>query len=108
MVDVAFAVSDFYIDDFSFVIFNGKSMGESFFFLKGMLGLASLPFSTSPVLYLTSQYAPYLVLAVIFSTSLPHSVKLAVKKRSDSASALIGALVYSALLFICTGFILHP
>ena len=93
---------------FSFVIFNGTSMGESFFFLKGMLGLASLPFSTSPVLYLTSQYAPYLVLAVIFSTSLPHSVKLAVKKRSDSASALIGALVYSALLFICTGFILHP
>ncbi|MBQ2792322.1 MAG: hypothetical protein IJE98_04335 [Oscillospiraceae bacterium] len=92
----------------SFVIFNGNSVGQSFFFFKGMLGMESLPFTTPPILYLASQYAPYLILSVIFSTSLPHSVKLAVKKRSDTLSALIAALVYGILLFICTGFILHP
>ena len=71
----------------SFVIFNGRSVGQSLFFFQGMLGLGGLPMATSPILYLLSQYAPYLVLAVLFSTSLPHSLKGALRKKSPAAAS---------------------
>ncbi len=93
---------------FSFVIFNGRSLGESLFFLRGMLGLGGLEPASPSVLYLASQYAPYLVLAVLFSTSLPHSIKNTLKKKSQAAAAIAGALCYGILLALTTGFILHP
>ena len=93
---------------FSFVIFNGRSVGQSLFFFLGMLGLGGLAPATSPVLYLASQYAPYLILAVLFSTSLPHSLKGALRRKSPAAAALAGAVCYGALLILTTGFLLHP
>ncbi|MGN0625769.1 MAG: MBOAT family O-acyltransferase [Oscillospiraceae bacterium] len=93
---------------FSFVIFNGRSVGQSLFFFQGMLGLGGLPMATSPILYLLSQYAPYLVLAVLFSTSLPHSLKGALRKKSPAAASAVGMVFYGGLLFLSTGFLLHP
>ena len=93
---------------FSFVIFNGRSVGQSLFFFLGMLGQGGLAPATSPVLYLASQYAPYLILAVLFSTSLPHSLKGALRRKSPEAAALAGAVCYGALLILTTGFLLHP
>ena len=93
---------------FSFVIFNGRSVGQSLFFFLGMLGQGGLAPATSPVLYLASQYAPYLILAVLFSTSLPHSLKGALRRKSPAAAALAGAVCYGALLILTTGFLLHP
>ncbi len=93
---------------FSFVIFNGRSLGESLFFFRGMLGLGGLEPASPSVLYLASQYAPYLILAVLFSTSLPHSIKNTLKKKSQAAAAIAGALCYGILLALTTGFILHP
>lgn len=93
---------------FSFVIFNGRSVGQSLFFFQGMLGLGGLPMATSPILYLLSQYAPYLVLAVLFSTSLPHSLKGALRKKSPAAASAVGMVFYGGLLFLATGFLLHP
>lgn len=92
----------------SFVIFNGRSVGQSLFFFQGMLGLGGLPMATSPILYLLSQYAPYLVLAVLFSTSLPHSLKGALRKKSPAAASAVGMVFYGGLLFLSTGFLLHP
>ena len=92
----------------SFVIFNGRSVGQSLFFFQGMLGLGGLPMATSPILYLLSQYAPYLVLAVLFSTSLPHSRKGALRKKSPAAASAVGMVFYGGLLFLSTGFMLHP
>ena len=92
---------------FSFVIFNGRSVGQSLFFFLGMLGLGGLAPATSPVLYLASQYAPYLILAVLFSTSLPHSLKGALRRKSRGGR-LAGAVCYGALLILTTGFLLHP
>lgn len=92
----------------SFVIFNGRSVGQSLFFFQGMLGLGGLPMATSPILYLLSQYAPYLVLAVLFSTSLPHSLKGALRKKSPAAASAVGMVFYGGLLFLSTGFMLHP
>ncbi|MDD3194027.1 MAG: hypothetical protein PHE47_09350 [Oscillospiraceae bacterium] len=92
----------------SFVIFNGRSVGQSLFFFQGMLGLGGLPLATSPALYLISQYAPYLVLAVLFSTSLPHSLKGVLREKSPVAAAITGAVCYGMLLILSTGFILHP
>lgn len=92
----------------SFVIFNGRSVGQSLFFFQGMLGLVGLPMATSPILYLLSQYAPYLVLAVLFSTSLPHSLKGALRKKSPAAASAVGMVFYGGLLFLSTGFLLHP
>lgn len=93
---------------FSFVIFNGRSVGQSLFFFQGMLGLGGLPMATSPILYLLSQYAPYSVLAVLFSTSLPHSLKGALRKKSPAAASAVGMVFYGGLLFLSTGFLLHP
>ena len=93
---------------FSFVIFNGKSLGESLFFFRGMLGLGGLAPATSSSMYLASQYLPYLILAVLFSTSLPHSIKSALQTKSPAAACAAGALCYSVLLVVSTGFILHP
>ncbi|HAG57533.1 MAG TPA: hypothetical protein DF364_01820 [Ruminococcaceae bacterium] len=92
----------------SFVIFNGRSVGQSLFFFQGMLGLGGLPMATSPIWYLLSQYAPYLVLAVLFSTSLPHSLKGALRKKSPAAASAVGMVFYGGLLFLSTGFMLHP
>ena len=92
----------------SFVIFNGRSVGQSLFFFQGMLGLGGLPMATSPILYLLSQYAPYLLLAVLFSTSLPHSLKGALRKKSPAAASAVGMVFYGGLLFLSTGFLLHP
>ena len=92
----------------SFVIFNGRSVGQSLFFFQGMLGLGGLPMATSPILYLLSQYAPYLVLAVLFSTSLPHSLKGELRKKSPAAASAVGMVFYGGLLFLSTGFLLHP
>ena len=92
----------------SFVIFKGRSVGQSLFFFQGMLGLGGLPMATSPILYLLSQYAPYLVLAVLFSTSLPHSLKGALRKKSPAAASAVGMVFYGGLLFLSTGFLLHP
>ncbi len=92
---------------FSFVIFNGRSMAQSLFFFRGMLGLGNLPLATASSLYLASQYAFFLVLSVLFSTSLPHSLKGALKKRFPTAASLTGAVCYGALLVLSTGFILY-
>lgn len=92
----------------SFVIFNGHSISQSLFFLGGMLGLKELPLTTSPALYLASQYGPYLILAVIFCTSLPHSIKTFLKKKNPFFSAISTVLCYGLLLLLVTGLILHP
>lgn len=93
---------------FSFVIFNGRSLGESLFFFQGMLGLGNLAPASPAALYLASQYAPYLILAVLFSTSLPHSVKSMLRKKSPAAAAIAGAVCYGGLLVLSTACILHP
>lgn len=92
---------------FSFVIFNGNDVEQSLFFFQGMLGLGGLPSATPSVLYLASQYAPYLILSILFSTSLPHSLKGALKQKSPAAAAAVGAVCYGFLLILATGFLLH-
>ena len=92
---------------FSFVIFNGNDVEQSLFFFQGMLGLGGLPSATPSVLYLASQYAPYLILSILFSTSLPHSLKGALKQKSPAAAAAVGAVCYGFLLILATGVLLH-
>lgn len=92
----------------SFVIFNGHSIGQSLFFFGGMLGLGGLSLTTSPALYLASQYGPYLILAVVFCTSLPHSIKILTRKKNPIFASISTVLGYGFLLLLVTGLMLHP
>lgn len=93
---------------FSFVIFAGRTVGQSAYFFTGMLGLRGLPLASLPDLYLFTQFAPYLIFAVVFSTSLPHSLKIAAQKKNPAAWAVFSFVWYVCLLGLSVGFILHP
>lgn len=92
---------------FSFVIFSGQSVGESWFYITSMFGLAGLPPYNDQTLYLFSSYGALLGLGLLLSTSAVNMAAGWASKKHPHLTSAVSVVFNVSLLVLTLAFILN-
>ena len=90
---------------FGFVLFDAASLADAWGCIKGMLGLAGLPFASAEGLYLLRSNGVLLAVSALGATPLPKLLTERLEARFPAAAAVLRPLALSALLLLCTAFL---
>ena len=88
---------------FSFVLFNGESLGQVAADISGMLGLGGLPLVSTPAVYYLKSYG--LLFAAGFVGATPLVRDLARRVETTRAGVLLEPVLMAALLLVCTAYL---
>ncbi|MEF9922570.1 MAG: MBOAT family O-acyltransferase [Anaerovoracaceae bacterium] len=91
----------------SFVIFNGTSMGQIAFDIKGMFGLGGLPMTTPLAIYYLKSYLGLFVIAIIAATPVPKRIaeKLSGSQLGEKIMVVVEPLVVAVVLIAVTAYL---
>ncbi|MEG2528815.1 MAG: MBOAT family O-acyltransferase [Anaerovoracaceae bacterium] len=91
----------------SFVIFNGTSMGQIAFDIKGMFGLGGLPMTTPLAIYYLKSYLGLFVIAIIAATPVPKRIaeKLSDSQLGEKIMVVVEPLVVAVVLIAVTAYL---
>ncbi len=97
-------IATFFIVIFSYTLFAGESLSQSLFYLKTMVGITTLPFYNDSILYLLTSNYLFLILCLLFSTSVVDRLDEWLTKRWAGAVDIFKAVFHLALLVVVTAF----
>ena len=91
----------------SFVIFDATDMSQAFSYLKAMFGTGGYPLTSAACSYYFRSYFVVLMIALLGATPIPKSFCRRLQQRKMGTAVMLFAepLVLSALLLICTAFL---
>ena len=91
----------------SFVIFDATDMSQAFSYLKAMFGAGGYPLISVECIYYFRSYFVVLMIALLGATPIPKSFCRRLQQRKMGTAVMLFAepLVLSALLLICTAFL---
>ena len=91
----------------SFVIFDATDMSQAFSYLKAMFGAGGYPLISVECIYYFRSYFVVLMIALFGATPIPRSFCRRIQQRKMGTAVMLFAepLVLSALLLICTAFL---
>ena len=91
----------------SFVIFDATDMSQAFSYLKAMFGTGGYPLTSAASSYYFRSYFVVLMIALLGATPIPKSFCRRLQQRKMGTAVMLFAepLVLSALLLICTAFL---
>ena len=91
----------------SFVIFDATDMSQAFSYLKAMFGAGGYPLISVECIYYFRSYFVVLMIALLGATPIPKSFCRQLQQRKMGTAVMLFAepLVLSALLLICTAFL---
>ena len=91
----------------SFVIFDATDMSQAFSYLKAMFGAGGYPLISAACSYYFRSYFVVLMIALLGATPIPKSFCRRLQQRKMGTAVMLFAepLALSALLLICTAFL---
>ena len=91
----------------SFVIFDATDMSQAFSYLKAMFGTGGYPLTSAASSYYFRSYFVVLMIALLGATPIPKSFCRRLQQRKMGTAVMLFAepLALSALLLICTAFL---
>ena len=91
----------------SFVIFDATDMPQAFSYLKAMFGAGGYPLISAACSYYFRSYFVVLMIALLGATPIPKSFCRRLQQRKMGTAVMLFAepLALSALLLICTAFL---
>lgn len=91
----------------SFVIFDATDMSQAFSYLKAMFGAGGYPLISVECIYYFRSYFVVLMIALLGATPIPKSFCRRLQQRKMGTAVMLFAepLALSALLLICTAFL---
>jgi alginate O-acetyltransferase complex protein AlgI len=93
---------------FSFVLFNSSNLSDAVQYMKGMVGLLSIPiFSIESVYYLGS-YLVLIMIAVLCATPIPANLIKGAYQKNKFVPMMnvLEPIIYVVLLIVVTGFLI--
>ena len=90
-----------------FVLFNAADIGQAAGDIGGMFGFGGVPLVTGETLYYLRSYGVVLLLGLVGATPLIRDLALRLSKgeRSGKAIAILEPVVLTALLLLCTAYL---
>lgn len=89
----------------SFVIFNAADMPQAIGDLRGMFGLAALPFTTDETLYYLRSYTVTFLIAILGSTPLPKYLFTRIQEKWSKVSDVLKTIGLILLLLLSTAYL---
>ena len=90
-----------------FVLFNAADIHQAMADIGGMFGLGGVPLITDETIYYLRSYGIVLLLGLVGSTPLVKNAanRLSTGKATEKAAALLEPVILSALLLLCTAYL---
>ena len=92
----------------SFVIFNAKDLAEALLYIRGMFGLAGVPFVSPEGMYYLKSYGVLLAAAIIGSTPMIKRVVTFISENPSGKRMLTVAkpVVIIVIVAVCTAYLI--
>ena len=92
----------------SFVIFNAKDLAEALLYIRGMFGLAGVPFVSPEGMYYLKSYGVLLAVAIIGSTPMVKRVVISISENPSGKRMLTVAkpVMIIVIVAICTAYLI--